>query len=739
MRREFNLWMAKRSLPRATNCVASLLLVLAMSLSMTVAMQAQSYSVLYSFTGTNGDGSNPGGGVVTDAAGNLYGTTLLGGSSGAGTVFKLTPCGSESVLHSFSGVSFASPGDGGQPVGTLVRDSAGNLYGVASILGPSSEGDVFQLDPTGTITILHGFLSTPGDGFFPNAGLLMDSAGNLYGTTEIGGNGFGTVFKVNTSGTEQVLYSFTGSGGDGSRPISDLVMDTGGNLYGTTSEGGLACAASLTGTCGTVFKVNPAGVETVLYAFTGVNGDGASPEAGLVMDSAGNLYGTTFAGGSSGAGVVFKLSPTGTMSILHSFTGSPDGRNPLAGLVMDAAGNLFGTTFGGGTQDFGSVFKIDTAGNETILHSFSNPDGTFPTAKLLLDGAGNLYGTTGSGGDFSDGVVFKLTQTASASDAVPIRYTMVVTPSSDPGNVNVAGTLGGRPFGGSSGADILTFTFDSYTKYPVSFNAGGVIGYENLVGAASLKITNAGTGALVAQASFRPQAGMFVSVDDSNAGIGIGSFAVADQTSPNFPGEPVYPFGLEGQRGSFFYDLLGKFSTTGTGLSCVGFPVAFCNPPKALATTAGSLIVNSTANQCCAPSVAFTAEIQHMTQFSTFTASAQINRNSGFNIRGSFRLGNCSNGINPRTELVTLQVGNYSVLIPSTSFVRTFRGGYVFQGTIAGASLAVQITPVNSTTYAFQAEGTGVNLGRVIGPVKVGLTIWDDAGTTTLSRRFGGE
>src|SRR5262249_17409494 len=152
------------------------------------------------------------------------------------------------------------------------------------------------------------------------------------------------------------------------------------------------------------------------------------------------------------------------------------------------------------------------------------------------------------------------------------------------------------------------------------------------------------------------------------------------------------------------------------------------NPPKPLPTTSGNLLVNATPNQCCAPSVTFTAAILHMTAFSTFTAAGQTGTGS-FSIRGGFKLGGCSNGINPRTELVTLQVGTYSVVIPSTSFVRTFRGSYVYQGTISGASLAVQITPVSSTTYTFQAQGRGVDLSGTTSPVNVGLTIWDDSGT----------
>jgi uncharacterized repeat protein (TIGR03803 family) len=246
--------------------------------------------------------------------------------------------------------------------------------------------------------------------------LIHDSAGNLYGTTYYGGaNGAGTVFKVASTGTESVLYSFTG-GSDGKWPQGRLVRDSLGNLYGTTYGGGLMnCDGGLHG-CGVVFKLDTTGMETVLYSFTGAT-DGASPTAGLIRDGAGNLYGTTYAGGeancplkgSAGCGVVFKVSKTGTMSVLHTFINS-DGSNPAADLIRDSAGNLYGTTKFGGGSGFGTVFKLDSAGNETTLYSFmGTPDGVAPLAGLVKDTAGNLYGTASSGGvNDAPGIVFKI-------------------------------------------------------------------------------------------------------------------------------------------------------------------------------------------------------------------------------------------------------------------------------------------------------------------------------------------
>jgi uncharacterized repeat protein (TIGR03803 family) len=231
-----------------------------------------------------------------------------------------------------------------------------------------------------TFTLLYTFTGGA-DGGDPIGGLIMDAQGNLYGTTAEGGNlaclqGCGTVFKLDTRGNETVLYSFIGTGGDGYFPSATLVQDVQGNLYGTTQVGGAYGY-------GTVFKVNPSGSETVLYSFSGA-GDGGDPNfAGLVTDNQGNLYGTTYFGGTYGYGTVFKLDSTDVETVLSSFTGvGGDGAGPSGGLVRDAQGNLYGTTesggANGGTFGYGTVFKVDTTGKETVLHSFNGNDGYQP-------------------------------------------------------------------------------------------------------------------------------------------------------------------------------------------------------------------------------------------------------------------------------------------------------------------------------------------------------------------------
>jgi len=355
---------------------------------------AQTYSVLYTFQGGT-DGAGPRASLIRDAKGNLYGTTWAGDVLNDGVVFKLGPTRREKVLHSFDSA------DGAQPWAALVRDSAGNLYGTTYNGGVSGYGLVFKVDTKGNETRLYNFTGGA-DGANPRAALVRDSAGNLYGTTFFGGaSNAGTVFKLDTTGTETVLYSFK-NGADGGYPWSGLVRDLAGNFYGTAVSGG---ASNL----GVVFKLNKTGKETVLHSFAG-GADGTFPASGnLLRDSAGNLYGTTPSGGGPGFGVVYKVDKTGAETVLYTFTGQADGGHPIAGLVRDPAGNLYGTTDFSSNSGYGGVFELSPGGQLAVLYDFSGKaDGgpTYPT--LLRDSAGNLYGTTYTSNP-GQGVVFKLT------------------------------------------------------------------------------------------------------------------------------------------------------------------------------------------------------------------------------------------------------------------------------------------------------------------------------------------
>jgi len=376
-------------------------LIVAILFGITLAMQpveAQTLTVLHAFKGGT-DGTSPYAGLIRGSTGNLYGTTS-GAGLGGGTVFKVAPNGKETVLYSFK----LKP-DGANPFADLVRDAAGNLYGTTKFGGTGkcvySVGDcgtLFKVTTTGEEIILHSFNYRGGR--FPLGRIVRDAAGNFYGTTGDGGSQRGgTLYKLSPTGAYTVVHSFNAAKGDSLAP-NGLVQDTAGNFYGTSFQGGKF-------RFGTVFKVTATGTETVLHSF-GSGTDGYFPAAGLILDSAGNLYGTTRSGGSGNLGTVFMLTPSGAETVLPSFTGQPDGAAPQGELVMDSKGNLYGTTFTGGTANAGTVFKVDPAGNESVLYSFTGgTDGGNPSGGLVLDAKGNLLGTTVQGG-LGNGVVFKL-------------------------------------------------------------------------------------------------------------------------------------------------------------------------------------------------------------------------------------------------------------------------------------------------------------------------------------------
>jgi uncharacterized repeat protein (TIGR03803 family) len=400
-------WTLKRHGP-----VLLLAAVLGLLLTSPQVAQAQTLTTLYSFTG-GADGGFPNSGLTLDAQGNLYGTTSQGGAHVYGTVYEVTPAGTEKVLYSFRG------GGNAYPTGGLLWDTKGNLYGVTSGYhrrnSKSCYGTVFELTSKGTKKVLYCF-KMAANGAYPSGGLVRDTQGNLYGTTGSGGgvtsgdcypNGCGTVFEVTPKGKETVLHVFAGQGVDGAVPRAGLTQDAQGNLYGTTMYDGAYYG-------GTVFELTASGHYAVLYNFSysGVD-DGNDPMAPLLLDAQGNFYGTTGHGGAYGDGTVFELTPTGAETILHSFNHA-DGQLPVAGLIQDAQGNLYGTTAMGGAYGgaygYGTVFEVTLSGTTTVLHSFTGgADGANPEAGLVWDAQGNLYGTTNDGGAYGCGTVFKLT------------------------------------------------------------------------------------------------------------------------------------------------------------------------------------------------------------------------------------------------------------------------------------------------------------------------------------------
>jgi uncharacterized repeat protein (TIGR03803 family) len=411
------------------------LMVILVVLVLTPGGRAQNrFKTLHTFK----DG-NPVCNLIFDKAGNLYGTASREGVLGDGVVFRLTPnqdgSWTESVLYSFC--SRTNCVDGIGPGAGLTFDKAGNLYGTTTEGGSANGGTVFKLTPnldgSWTESVLHSF-GVGHDGADPT-GLTFDAAGNLYGTTQYGGRGAlgsGTVFKLTPnqdgSWTENVLYYFCSlmNCQDGKEPYGTLIFDQLGNLYGTTVEGGF-------NDLGVVFKLTPNGggswTERVLYGFCSLTKcrDGAELYAGVIFDPEGNLYGTTDGGGTVGDGVAFRLKPnrdgTWTESVLHNFCSvkdCADGKQPYGGLIFDQSGNLYGTTYFGGSVDYcrpspgcGVVFRLAPnpkgGWKETVLHVFVDHPGALPFESLTFDGAGNLYGTTL--GDFANthGSIFEIT------------------------------------------------------------------------------------------------------------------------------------------------------------------------------------------------------------------------------------------------------------------------------------------------------------------------------------------
>jgi uncharacterized repeat protein (TIGR03803 family) len=369
-------------------------------------------------------------GVIFDTAGNLYGVTLTGGIAtsncphGCGTVYELSPAsGGTWALTTI--YSFHSRSDGFAPYGGLIFDSSGNLYGTAQTGGAGGGGTVFKLSPgaggSWSETTIYAFKEIDNDAFFPNSSLILDGEGNLYGTTAGGGTYFeGAVFRLSPTSTgwkENVLHSF-GASGDGFDPHGPLVMDAQGKLYGTTTSGGAE-------NFGTVYALthNASGgwTEALIYTFT----EGGQPFAGLILDSAHNLYGTSFNGGAFGAGTVFRLTRvesggqlTWKHIVLYSFAAGTDGANPASPLIFDSAGNLYGTTDGGepagcsGSSDCGQVFKLTVGdtGIWSIAALYPVPSFLDTNGSVVLDSSGNIYGTAVESQNPVFGDVYQITQ-----------------------------------------------------------------------------------------------------------------------------------------------------------------------------------------------------------------------------------------------------------------------------------------------------------------------------------------
>ena len=374
-----------------------------------ISLPAQNFTTLVNFNGANGAAPQPEG-LAQGIDGNLYGTTLNGGASNNGTVFKMTPAGTLTTLYNFCSVTAPNAClDGNHPAGALVQATDGNFYGTTTGGGPFGAGTVFKITGSGSLTTLHSFDNT--DGNDPNSRLFQAGDGSFYGTTAFGGNpecsvfsGCGTVFKITSGGALTTLYKFCSQTGcpDGAVPFLGLAQGVDGNFYGATFGGG-------DGNGGTIFKISPQGTLTTLDAFCTFfypfcNGRNALQ---LVQGTDGNFYGLTL----TAPGTVFKVTPDGTLTTLYTFCAQvacADGSTPRGALSLGSDGNFYGTTQYGGTSNQGAVFKITPSGVLTTLHSFHGWDGRYPIGGVSQASNGAFYGTTTSGGSGGQGTVYRL-------------------------------------------------------------------------------------------------------------------------------------------------------------------------------------------------------------------------------------------------------------------------------------------------------------------------------------------
>ncbi len=367
----------------------------------TTASHAQTLTTLHSFTGTDGNG--PAASLILARDGNYYGTTTQGGTTDAGVVFKMTPSGTVTVFYNFCSKPQCT--DGAAPYAGLVQGSDGNFYGATGNggSGNNSNGTVFRITPSGTLTTLHSMCTETNcaDGSGPESTMVQASDGNYYGTAIFAGTGRGGVlYRITPSGAYSVVYNFDPAT-TGQLP-NGVIQGSDGNLYVTTFQGG-------TNNAGTVVRITLSGAATVLYTFCSQSGcvDGNFPEAALLQGTDGNLYGTTLRGGTFTWGTVFKITPSGTLTTLHSFNLS-DGGELSAAVIQGTDGNFYGTTYAGGVNNVGSLFGITPSGSLTLLHSFAGSDGARPQGGLLQKADGSFYGTTLVGGTDNFGTVFQL-------------------------------------------------------------------------------------------------------------------------------------------------------------------------------------------------------------------------------------------------------------------------------------------------------------------------------------------
>jgi uncharacterized repeat protein (TIGR03803 family) len=459
--------------------VLTLAVVMLSAVIASVSLQAQTYSVLYNFSpGTKaGDPSNPAGQIAQGRDGNLWSTTFAGGSFSDGAAFDVTPSGTMSKIFNFN-----IPG-GTAPYSGLTLGTDGNFYGTTEAGGTIGQGTLFNLTSTGTVTTLYNFGSCKApckDGVQPRTPPVEGTDGNFYGTTGNSNDGIndGVVYKLTSAGKFSTIFVFPFGGTTGYNPQAPLIQGADGNLYGTTSSGGITVSGTCwgsTASCGTVFKITTGGKLTTIYKFDQTHG--AGPLSPVIQGTDGNFYGTTSAGGTSGLGVVFKLTSAGVITVLHNFIGS-DGEKPLAGLVQANDGNFYGVASAGGSLGFGTIFKVTSTSDHTfsVIYDFDRTHGQAPEAALFQNTNGILYGNTADGGSDGAGVFYSLNISAA-------QFARLQNLS---GKVGSTINILGQGFTGTTavsfgGVNATKFTVVSDTYLTANVPTGGKTGTVTLV------------------------------------------------------------------------------------------------------------------------------------------------------------------------------------------------------------------------------------------------------------------
>jgi uncharacterized repeat protein (TIGR03803 family) len=540
---------------------------------MATASHAQTLTTLHNFAGP--EGNEPADSLILASDGNYYGTTVEGGANNFGAIFKMTPGGTVTRVYSFC--SQPQCADGETPYAGLLQGSDGNFYGVTADggVGANGNGTAFKVTPNGSLTTLHTFCTFPncGDGDGPEAAMVQAADSNYYGTTlfsSTNGSGGGTLYRITPSGAFSVVYDFDQTHGVG---LNGVIQATDGNFYGTAYGGG-------TNNDGTVFRVTPSGNATVLYNFCQQSGctDGSAPNAALVQGTDGNFYGTTTQGGTSSYGTVFKITPSGTFTTLHSFDLS-DGEMPTAPLIQGADGNFYGTTYDGGVNNLGTIFGITPAGSLTLLHSFAGSDGTHPQGGLVQASDGSFYGTTLIGGSNNLGTVFKLTV-----PLVPTTTALTTSPNPSYQGESVTMTATVTAQNGSTPAGTVIFKSNGSSIGSASLDNSGV---------AVLNDTGLSVGSDSVTAVY--QGSLTLAGSTSNTVTQVvhpgSTTTVTSSPNPSAPGQNVTITATVGPAGPPTPTGTVGFASNGTGIS--GCAVVTLSSSRTAVCTTSSLPVGT--------------------------------------------------------------------------------------------------------------------------------------------------